>query len=155
MSTPSNSKPNPPLSQSTVTIALKNVTVAGRDIHNPVSQIGPNGRSRKPRSMTQLIIQITRPVSVIEWMWTIKGFSPIPKRCLRSMEMRIQLGRTWFTKRSVVVVFLIRRAFPEKSHLSETIRYTIESFVHRKFVWTGSSDAGHKVSIFNPPFFDY
>ena len=36
----------------------------------------------------------------------------------------------------------------------ETNRYAIESLVHRKFVRTGSSDAGHEVSIFYPSFFD-
>ena len=44
---------------------------------------------------------------------------------------------------------------PEKNLLLETTRYTIDSFVHRKFVWTGSSDAGHEVSIFYPLFFEY
>ena len=36
----------------------------------------------------------------------------------------------------------------------ETNRYAIESLVHRKFVRTGSSNAGHEVSIFYPSFFD-
>ena len=37
--------------------------------------------------------------------------------------------------------------------LSETKRYTIESLIHPRFVWTSSSDAGHKVSIFHFPSF--
>ena len=37
----------------------------------------------------------------------------------------------------------------------ETTRYTIESLVHRKSVWTDASDAGHKVLIFYNPFFEY
>ena len=36
--------------------------------------------------------------------------------------------------------------------ISETTRYTTESLVHPRFVWTGSSDVGHKVvSIFYLP----
>ena len=41
-STPNNSKPLSPLSQSAVTIPLKNATDAGRVIHSLFSQIGPN-----------------------------------------------------------------------------------------------------------------
>ena len=46
-------------------------------------------------------------------------------------------------------------ALPEENLLLEAARYTIESLVHRKFVWTGSSDAGHEVSIFYPSSFEY
>ena len=45
---------------------------------------------------------------------------------------------------------IICGALPNKILILETTRYTIESPVHRKFVWTGSSDAGHEVSIFYP-----
>ena len=70
--------------------------------------------------------------------------------------MRIELGMTWFMNRSVVVVFLIRVAFPEEFLHSETKRYTIESVLHRKFVWANASDVRHEVSTFNLlPFFDY
>jgi hypothetical protein len=56
-------------SQSSVTIVLKDATDAGQDIRNPVSQTGPNGRSEKPRYMTQFInIQQATLASAIEWM---------------------------------------------------------------------------------------
>ena len=54
-----------------------------------------------------------------------------------------------------VVNNIVCGALPEKILLLEATRYTIESLVHRKFVWTSSSDAGHKVSIFYPSFFEY
>ena len=46
-------------------------------------------------------------------------------------------------------------ALPKKIIFLETIRYTIEGLVHPRFVRTGSSDAGHKVSIIYPSFFEY
>ena len=47
---------------------------------------------------------------------------------------------------------IICGTLPEKMLLLETVRHTIESFVHRKFVWTGSSDARNEVSIHILPF---
>lgn len=57
-------------------------------------------------------------------------------------------------REQVSFTVILYGALPENFLLLETIRYTIESLVHRKCVWTGSSDAGHKVSIFYSSFFE-
>ena len=55
---------------------------------------------------------------------------------------------------SCIVILYVEHSL-KKNLFLETIRYAIESLVHRKSVWTGSSDAGHEVSIFYPSFFEY
>ena len=57
-------------------------------------------------------------------------------------------------KVSCIVIICGENSLKKETLLLETIWYTIESHIHWKCVWTGSSDAGHEVSIFYPSFFE-